>query len=149
METKNPSVELFARVFNSIETVIPFERSWKNGTGYFNGAVNVKLAVGEQAKAVCDDSARRIIMTGTPLGTVVVFERYSPEADKRSDIFVGNYTSEFKQARLFDVGSALNTATLDRLLGDSRYPNVMPNCGQTLAKAHAAMSSYTTHSFIE
>lgn len=70
--------QAFVKAFDSIETTIEFNAQWTNGTGYFDGAVDmVTLEPCQRAKAVCALSQRRIIFVGTDLGTVVVFERYT------------------------------------------------------------------------
>lgn len=71
--------ETFLKKFNEIEKVIPYDHSWANGTGYFNYASKlVELKPGEEAKSVATaPDSRRIIFIGTPVGTVVFFERYT------------------------------------------------------------------------
>lgn len=75
----------FSLAFNSIEKKIPFDVEWKNGTGYLNGACDVELEVGEQATSI-DDFGRRVFLVGTPVGTAVAFERYTPS--EPNDVFV-------------------------------------------------------------
>lgn len=91
--------KVFNSLFDEIKTVIPFSEKWYNGTGYLDGAVrDVKLEPGARAKSETsgvDGLTRRIILIGTPVGTVVFFERYLPEKDgTRSSIIVNNVPSE-------------------------------------------------------
>jgi hypothetical protein len=67
---------VFEDLYDSIRTLLDFDPRWKNGTGYFNGAMTVGLAKGNFAKAT-GDCGRRIIMLGTEHGTAVFFERYT------------------------------------------------------------------------
>lgn len=71
--------ELFNRAFDSTGARIAFSTEWKNGTGYLDKLVdaNVGLRAGECAVTV-DDFKRRVLLIGSPVGNIVVFERYSP-----------------------------------------------------------------------
>lgn len=69
--------------------IIPFDPKWMNGTGYLNGAVAYSLESGKRVATVVD-SNRKAILIGTPLGTVIVFERYNPETTTRSFLLVYN-----------------------------------------------------------
>jgi len=69
----------FTALFQRLEVAIDFDADWKNGTGYFDHAVDCFVAEGQVVKTICPTTARRIILIGTVLGTVVVFERYSPD----------------------------------------------------------------------
>jgi hypothetical protein len=65
---------LFNSVFEQAEK-IPYDSSWENGTGYFDGAVNYQLEVGKVAATV-DPNNRSILLIGTRWGSVVIFYRY-------------------------------------------------------------------------
>lgn len=75
----NTVSELFNQSYNKIGAKIAFSTEWKNGTGYLDNLVdaNVGLRAGECAVTV-DDFKRRVLVIGTPVGNVVLFERYSP-----------------------------------------------------------------------
>jgi hypothetical protein len=66
--------------FNSALKAIKLERaydpSWANGTGYFNGACNAEVGVGVLVKSLSSDN-RNIILIGTPLGTVAIFQHHT------------------------------------------------------------------------
>lgn len=79
------SVELRARfetAYSNINAVVTFDRAWRDDTGRLSNAVKLDLKIGEVVKATCPDSGRRIIMVGTPMDTVVVFERYNVDDGK-------------------------------------------------------------------
>lgn len=68
----------FVNDFNNTTATVEFDPTWKNGTGYFDGAVKrAAVAAGTCAKSVCTDTNRRILLVGTDSGTVVIFERYT------------------------------------------------------------------------
>lgn len=78
MVLADPSVELrlrFDTAYVNIKQLVPFNKDWRDSTGRLSGAVHLDLKVGEVVKSVCPDSGRRIIMVGTSMDTVVVFER--------------------------------------------------------------------------
>lgn len=88
----------FDQIYGKIEKVAEFNPQWENGTGYLNDIATddiyarpravpgIGLAIGEQAKCI-DSHNRKIIITQTPVGPVVVFERY---ARGKNSIFVFN-----------------------------------------------------------
>lgn len=71
----------FESALASIKEVIPFNPEWNSGTGFFNGAQEANVKIGSAVQSECPQTRRRLILVGTALGTVVVFERYSPHAD--------------------------------------------------------------------
>jgi hypothetical protein len=85
MNLTDPSKELakrFENVMARIKVEIPFDPEWRSLNDFFGGAEDVSLLIGQVAKSVCPETHRRLILVGTVLGTVVVFERYSPKGDK-------------------------------------------------------------------
>lgn len=88
--------EKFEELYCSLREVA-FDPKWKNGTGYFNGAVyaDLDLQPGERVRAQCDESDRWIILIGTPLGNAVVFERYTPNTGSPF-VLVSNVPDELK-----------------------------------------------------
>ena len=90
----NNSQTAFAKVFDSILSTTQYNPEWANGTGYMDGLVNdeslmSEMDIGERVKFT-DDDGRRAIGVKTRHGIAVVFERYSPEGDKRSNVIVSN-----------------------------------------------------------
>src|SRR5574343_502479 len=53
---------------------IPFQDTWNNGTGYFDGAEKEPL---EGPCTSTDKSGRSLLIYPTPLGNVIAFQRYS------------------------------------------------------------------------
>ena len=84
----NQAGRVFEQAFCGITNVITFDPTWANGTGYFDGAVKVPMAIGAVAKSN-DTAGRRIILIGTRFGTVVVFDRYSGQTD--GGVYVHNH----------------------------------------------------------
>ena len=126
--------ELFCEIFANVQLAITFRDEWKNGTGYFDGAVDgdesPKLMRGELAKFV-DDYGRNAVVVG--LGTIdgmqtniVVFQRFTSE----DTMIVFNTVSSISKA--FDLNGKLTTQQVESILGDPRWPNVSKNLGQTL-----------------
>lgn len=79
------SVELRARfetAYSNINAVVTFDPKWRDDTGRLSNAVQLDLKIGEVVRAICPDSNRRIIMVGTPMDTVVVYERYDQDKGK-------------------------------------------------------------------
>lgn len=73
-----------------VATPVPFNANWGNGTGYLNGAVNdmelnKRYPAGTVLSSTCP-GGRTILIVTTPVGNVVVFQRYSD----RTDIIVSN-----------------------------------------------------------
>ena len=73
------SIELgkrFENVFANITHVIAFQESWRSSVGPgYDGAVALDLKPGEIARTTDLDNNVRIILVGTDLDTVVVYER--------------------------------------------------------------------------
>lgn len=69
----------FENVLTLIQQTVAFDPIWKssNGNGY-DGAINVKLAPGKVVKSRDPEQDRRIILVGTQLDTVVIYERMTP-----------------------------------------------------------------------
>lgn len=90
-----PANQVFNKVYNLIETEIPFDEKWNNGTGYMDRAINVTLSPGAFAKSrTSGANNRKIILIGTRFGTVVVFERYT---EGQNGVFVSNTPSMIRR----------------------------------------------------
>ncbi len=86
----------FSRAFDRISNVVEFNEEWNNGTGYMDNLVHSgpKLSAGEQVKCTTPNN-RRVIITGSPVGNIAVFERYSAvdkidQGTERSSVIVYN-----------------------------------------------------------
>jgi len=101
------SIELakrFESVLKQIARPVAFNPNWRSDNGnFYDGAVNVKLPMGEVVKSLDPESGRRLILIGTDMDTVVIFEQYSPSQKTSSFGLVYNAN-----------------AALDFMLGSSR-----------------------------
>lgn len=110
----------FNEMFTFVTKEIPFNPEWNNGTGYYDGACKgsdkVVLESGEMAKCISPmPNNRKMIFVGTPVGTVVVFERFSG-GDK--DVYVFNDAHHFI-GQLVQPQSPLNAHDISSFLGQA------------------------------
>lgn len=119
--------ERFSAAYAEIETVIPFNRAWSGGTGYFEHAVvpgiAPELAPGQLAKS-STPSGRRIIFIGTRLGPIVIYDRFDGQANATGDVVL-TYNSSilFDEGGWLDHPSALNQGEMNLLLGEYGIKN--------------------------
>jgi len=73
-KTINSMSERFEEVYHYAEKM-EYNSSWSDGGEYLSGAVKTPLKSGVVMASVCP-KGRKILLIGTPVGTVVVFERY-------------------------------------------------------------------------
>lgn len=110
--------ESFATVFDdpAIEAV-EFNSRWSNGTGYFDFAVYGEhaphVAPGKVVKCMTPGN-RRMVIVGTHLGNVVVFDRF---AGNEHGVFVYNTTSAIARTDLIRNNS-LQDDDMFVILGD-------------------------------
>lgn len=99
--------EQFNEAFKSAKPVA-FQLAWKNGTGYLDGSAYQVFEALEPSDRFCfmDDFGRRgvgvIVANGHNL---VVFERYAPEGEERSKVFVSNVSRQVKNLLDWKEGS--------------------------------------------
>lgn len=113
----NSKTSSFAR--NSFDSAlkaalpIAFNAAWANGTGYFDGAVAEEIEAGE-VRQCKDNLGRQLVLIGTPVGTCVVFERYSDNKEKlvcnlpvvvEKLIAAGNQCDDRTALMLFNYGT--------------------------------------------
>ena len=119
--------EIFTTAYSKITKTIPFNEKWNNGTGYFDGAFKGEYAPvvepGQLVKSI-DPDGRRIIIVGTRLGNIVVFDRYSNW--EQNTVFVYQATKEVRALKYFD-GFRLGESDLLLLLGS--WGNTEKNFG--------------------
>lgn len=119
--------EVFSSAFEKARK-IEFKVEWKNGTGYFDGAAEGKYAprvTSGQALSFVDDNKRRGIIVGSRFGNIVVFERYSPDGDNRSNTFVCNTTRKVKnEVPHVYLEQGLDTLILKTVLGHDGKENL-------------------------
>ena len=118
---------IFQRIFREIQTEIPFDPEWANGTGYLDGAVSHPLPPGKMAKTV-DNYERRVILIGTRFGTVVVFDRYRGQTD--GGVYVSNRPNSTTIDALM-TGTAIGGGEMACVLGD-----YAPNIGETIERIY-------------
>jgi len=130
------SYHLFTIRYNQINKIVPFNPAWNNGTGYYNGAVSGEdaplIPPGEIVKSVSPaPNNRRILIVGTLLGNVVVFERYT-DGDK--SIIVMNTTRTFSSTNLVRSTGAVSLDDLTIILGDGDLFQPEVNVGTIISQ---------------
>ena len=96
----------FTAAYDRISTEVVFNPSWKNGTGYLDNAVH-DLQITEICKTV-DNANRKVIIIPTPVGNVVLFERFT-NGDR--GIIVSNAPRAIERFAFgVDLGSSLGDA---------------------------------------
>lgn len=140
--------EIFLAAFHNA-TQVEFSSTWANGTGYYNGAVAgpdaPKLEVGQMVAANSPTpNDRKIIIIGTPLGNLVVFQRYS---GGEGDTHVFNSSIVFNKHVGARMGKPLTADDMDYVMGDHRYPEICPNIGEKLQDLATAMAAFTPDQF--
>lgn len=131
---------LFQKVFSNTEIeTIPFNPKWSNGTGYFDHAVEGDeapvLAPGRIVKSATP-GGRKILIVGTPIGNVVIFQRY----DDRDDIYVMNTTTLIMHLGWFESGR-LDIRQMSIALGD--YGDCLDNVGFKIKQINDACKKKT------
>lgn len=133
--------EVFGKAFAAIPKEIEFNRAWSNGTGYFDHAVSGEnaphLKSGEIVKCNTPGN-RRLIIIGTRLGNVAIFDRYSCQnIDVEKDgIYVYNSTSAFDEGCWFEKTS-LSEADLSLMFGE--FGRVEYNIGWRINQLYESM----------
>lgn len=113
--------QILSHVFNQdCISFIEYNTQWENGTGYLDNAVNSwdhspRLEPGDCVKSQ-STKGRRIIIVGTPIGNVVIFERYT---DPECAIVVANMPRGI--SRIVDDCGSLSPETISKVLGVHVY----------------------------
>ena len=120
--------ERFDEQFSGITLTLAFNPAWKNTTGYLDHLVTTKGLVeeGKFARTI-DDHGRKVIVLGTALGNIVMFERFTGTEDKPCTVFVMNCPSVIKQ--MLGVSGALQVDDMDRIMGPSIGMSSFENVG--------------------
>lgn len=108
---------IFNAAFNRINYAIEFNPSWKNGTGYLDGAVT------EEITATCksiDDHGRKVILIPTGIGNIVLFERYK---GGESGVIVCNCPRTVKVI-LPGLIAQISDEVLEDILGSEYEPDI-------------------------
>lgn len=78
----NKANEIFTQAFDACTREYPYDHKWSNGAGSFDFAVYgqnaLKLGNGEYVKTQTP-SGRRIMLIGTRLGHLVVYDRFTEQ----------------------------------------------------------------------
>jgi hypothetical protein len=123
----------FERAFESAEK-IAYNPEWKQGD-YFNGACHQQLAAGQIFGAAAEgDDARRMLLIGTRCGTMVVFERYSPNLNQPF-VLVSNGSAALRF--ILESGS-IDDAGFNRIVNPY---NVADNIGSRLERVFSGKES--------
>lgn len=102
--------------------VIDFDPTWNNGTGYFDKAVTVDIQAGDMAQATCPETNRRLLLVGTELGTIVVFERYNP-VNSKDYVLTTNVPPAYREL----LNGALTQETLGRIINGEIVKEALSN----------------------
>lgn len=110
----------FLQVFDGLTNVLGYDAEWANGTGYFDHICGKDLGLEPGAMAASTDMiGRKIIIIGTPLGNVAVFQRYSDG----SAVIVVNTPPAIRHASMVSDGQQDYYAVMD-LLGMAGQVNI-------------------------
>lgn len=104
------ALSAFHTAFQAISLEVEFKMDWKNGTGYFQCDKVDRITEGDRAKCV-DDHGRRMILIGTRVGTIVLFERHNTN----TGVIVANVPEDL--ASVFDLSGALTHEKIDFITG--------------------------------
>lgn len=108
----------FAEIYEGVKETVPFNPKWANGTGYYDHAVKGEeapaLQPGDIVKTMSEgDNRRRIVIIGTPMGNLVMFDRYT---DGARGIVVKNAPEDLCKL-VGGLSSNLSEDTIDHLVG--------------------------------
>ncbi len=126
----NVENEIFTAAYNACEKVIAYNPLWSNEVGMHDYAVYgehaPKLRNEEMVKA-CTSGGRRLLIIGTRLGNLVVFDRFKDqlpgEAAADKAVFVYNCTSAISLGAWFSRGS-LGEFEMGTAVGDQGEGNL-------------------------
>lgn len=136
--------QIFCKIWARLQQV-DFNPSWSSDGNCFDNAVvgqeAPKLEVGQMVAAHTDvPEDRMLIIIGTPLGNVVVFERYTAG---QLDAFAINCTREFHRFVGRHLNRPLTADDMDHLLGDYTAMQVDKNIGIVLRDLVTTINEFT------
>lgn len=123
----------FATLLNKVRKNFTFDPEWADTVGYPHAVSLVKMAVGDVAQSLDPRTNRALVLVGTALGTVVVYEA-NPSTSKEK--FALKYNVP-KQIEFMLGGSALNVGRFSLIVTDF---DPTENIGTHLAGLNAAMN---------
>lgn len=108
-------------MFDLVKQEVKFDLNWVNDEGYLDMAVSGPYAPKLENPAKCTDvDNRKIIMVPSPLGNLVVFERYNND-----NKIVTNVPREVQHlAGPVELYGVLTHQAVSFLLGDERSPDL-------------------------
>lgn len=138
---------VFTEAYEKCKITLPFNKNWSNKTGMFDMAVYgehaPKLSYGEMARSVTD-GGRRIIILGTRLGNLVVFDRFSKQAEgeKGADtaVFYYDCSSSIRTGGWFSRNH-LDAFEMGVAVGDSEERPGDGNLGWRLEQLFSALKN--------
>lgn len=133
LKAVDDSIELskrFENVLANIKQPVAFQESWRSSVGPgYDGAVNLNLAPGQIVKSTDPQGKIRMILIGTDLDTVVVYERYNTQKSQSfSLVYNANAALDFLLG-----GSYLSIAQFSMVVTDYE---VNENIGVSLANLY-------------
>lgn len=139
LKVLDESLELakrFENVYASIDRVLGYQETWKSSVGPgYDGAVNLDLKPGEMARTKDLDNNVRIILVGTDLDTVVVYERVT--GSSFSLVYNANAALDFLLG-----GSFLSIAQFSLVVCDY---DIKENIGFSLANLYNRIGRRKVH----
>lgn len=127
----------FENVFASVTRVLGFQENWRSSVGPgYDGLVNLDLKPGEVARTTDLDKNVRIILIGTDLDTVVVYERVT--GSSFSLLYNANAALDFLLG-----GSYLSIAQFSLVITDY---DIKENIGTSLANLYNRIGRRKSHS---
>jgi len=133
----------FDKIFTETVKEIPFNPAWSSGDGFYDRAVasgeSFGMTFGETRKSVTA-AGKRLLFHYTPLGMLVVFERYmAAEAIKTGKFAVAySTTAALRESGFIIDPTALFDTDLEYIFGDmplgGRILQVYKNCKSAVRK---------------
>lgn len=141
---KKPGDELCKKVFDkayeAIKKELEFRKEWSNGTGLYDYAVYGSeapiVSPGMIVKSITP-GGRKLIIVGTRLGNVVVFERTVVHGQETRVRYCYQATTNFNHGGWF-FDMYLDNYDLEVALGTEREPDI----GKRLELIFSAMKKY-------
>lgn len=122
----------FAGVLNKVQQIIPFNPAWKDAVSYGNAVTLVNLEPGKVAQSEDPETNQGLILVGTVLGTVVVYESAPGNVNQK---FALRYNAP-KALDFMLGGSTLNIGRFSMIVTDF---DPSENIGVHLGALHEAL----------
>lgn len=123
----NECKALFDAAFERTTRSIKFDPAWSNGTGLFDFAVYGDKApivpAGSMFKSETP-SGRRMLLVGTKLGNLIVFERHVDNPKASDAVYCYQTTSNVTQGGWFINQLTLDEFELELAIGTNKEPHL-------------------------